>query len=237
MTPKLSSYWLYFVTATSYRLACNLVASMKVPIIGKSSDINTILEITPISYKEAVAKAFDKIEQNDIISSWKDAMVSGIADHKIINFIKVPNHGCLKDLRQGNLLNEEKTLNKIWELGGKQGWYYANSLWKMRGIIDKIVGGIGLRRGRRDPKDIQAGDALDFWRVLYANKKEKRLLLFAEMKLPGEAWLEFKIVKNKLYQRAVFRPKGLWGRVYWFLVSPFHVIVFNGLMKQLIKTN
>ena len=113
-------------------------------------------------------------------------MVSGIADHKIANFIKVPKHGCLKDLRQGILVDEEKTLNKIWELGGKKGWYYADGLWKIRGILDKVVGGIGLRRGRRDPKHLQAGDALDFWRVLYANKKEKRLLLFAEMKLPGE---------------------------------------------------
>lgn len=235
MTPKLSSYWLYFVTATSYRLACNLVASMKVPIVGKPSEINEVLEIEPISYKEAVAKAFDKIQQNNIVSSWKDAMVSGIADHKIANFIKVPKHGCLKDLRKGDLIDEEKTLNKIWELGGKKGWYYADGLWKIRGILDKVVGGIGLRRGRRDPKHLQAGDALDFWRVLYANKKEKRLLLFAEMKLPGEAWLEFKIVEDKLFQRAVFRPKGLWGRTYWFLVAPFHEIVFKGLMKQLIK--
>ena len=103
--------------------------------------------------------------------------------------------------------------------------------------MDKIFGGVGLRRGRTHDTYLEAGDPLDFWRVLLADKKEKRLLLFAEMKLPGEAWLEFKIVKDKLYQRAVFRPKGVWGRLYWYSVLPFHAFVFNGMINALVEKN
>ena len=99
--------------------------------------------------------------------------------------------------------------------------------------MDKLVGGVGLRRGRTSKDTLQAGDALDFWRVLYANKEEGRLLLFAEMKLPGEAWLEFKIVDEELIQTATFRPLGLWGRLYWYSVLPFHGFIFKGMLKKL----
>ena len=235
MTPKLSSYWLYFVTSTSYKLAAALVDSMKVEIIGKPNNLTTLLDIQPISYKEAVKNAFGTIEQNVLISSWKDSIISGRLDKKLSKHINIPHYGCFKDLQQGTLVNRHKTLDKIWALGGKNGWYSSNLLWKIRGIVDKLFGGIGLRRGRTHPTKLQTGDALDFWRVLYADKKEGRLLLYAEMKLPGEAWLEFKIVKNKLYQRAVFRPRGIWGRLYWYSVTPFHAFVFKGLIRKLLK--
>lgn len=234
MTPKLSSYWLYFITTTSYKLAVNLVDSMKVEVIGIPSDINEILEIDPISYKEAVQRAFIKIEQNGVISSWKDSLISGRFREKISRYIKVPQYGCFKDIKRREVIDEETTLDKIWSIGGTNGWYYATFLWKIRGYLDKIVGGIGLRRGRTHQTNLNAGDPLDFWRVLYASKEEKRLLLFAEMRLPGEAWLEFKIVKNELYQRAIFRPKGIWGRMYWYAVLPFHGIIFNGMINKLV---
>ena len=105
----------------------------------------------------------------------------------------------------------------------------------MRGFIDKLFGGVGLRRGRTNPFTINVGDSIDFWRVLYANKEEGRLLLFAEMKLPGEAWLEFKIVDDKLMQTATFRPLGLSGRLYWYGVLPFHGFIFNGMLKHITK--
>ena len=127
-------------------------------------------------------------------------------------------------------------IDKIWSIGGKNGWYYANILWKTRGLIDKIFGGVGIRRGRTNPTSLESGDALDFWRVLYANKSEGRLLLFAEMKLPGEAWLEFKIKNNKLIQTATFRPHGLLGRLYWYSVLPFHGIVFKGMINEITNT-
>ena len=234
MTPKLSSYWLYFITATSYKLAISLVDSMKVEVIGESSDINKILDVIPISYKEAVKNAFLIIEQNSIVSSWKDSFVSGRLNNKLSQYIEVPNYGCYNDIKKQLVVNEIKTVEKIWSIGGQNGWYYADFLWQIRGFIDKVFGGIGLRRGRTHPSELHSGDSLDFWRVLYANKKEKRLLLFAEMRLPGEAWLEFKIVKNELIQKAVFRPKGLLGRLYWYSVLPFHGIIFNGMIKRLV---
>lgn len=235
MTPKLSSYWLYFVTSTSYQLAASLVDSMKVEIIGKPNNLAEQLNIKPIKYKLAVEKAFDTIEQNVLISSWKDAMVNGVFEDKLSKHINIPHYGCFKDIRNSKVPNRKNTLDKIWSIGGNKGWYYANFLWKIRGYADKLVGGIGLRRGRTHPTRLQIGDALDFWRVLYANKKEGRLLLYAEMKLPGEAWLEFKMVKDKLFQRAVFRPKGLWGRLYWYSVLPFHGIIFKGMLKKIIS--
>lgn len=235
MTPRLSSYWLYFVTATSYKLAVNLVNSMKVEIVCKDNSVNEILNIDLIPYEEAVERAFKRIAQHEVLSSWTDAMSSEVLKDGIDNLIEVPTYGCFKDKREVNIIDEEKALDKIWSIGGDKGWYYADWLWEFRGFIDKLFGGVGLRRGRKNNKKINAGDSLDFWRVLYANKGQKRLLLYAEMKLPGEAWLEFRIKDGKLIQTATFRPLGLWGRVYWFGVLPFHGIIFKGMIKKIAK--
>jgi len=235
MTPKLSSYWLYFVTSTSYKLAVALVHSMKVEVICRPNNLNEILDITPMSYHKALTNAFDKIENNQIVSSWKDAYVSSGINSRVSEFIKVPTFGCFIDQRKLGFKKRVDCIDKIWKIGGPNGWYYGNILWRIRGFMDKLFGGVGLRRGRTNPDTIQVGDALDFWRVLYADKKEGRLLLFAEMKLPGEAWLEFKIVGEQLEQTATFRPLGLWGRLYWYAVLPFHGIIFKGMLKNLTK--
>ena len=233
MTPRLSSYWLYFVTSTSYKLAKALVDSMKVEVICRNNIINSVLEIEPVSYETALKKAFAKIEVNEIVSSWKDSLISGRFDKNISEFIQVPVHGCFTDRRTKKINSQENTLNKIWNIGGNTGWYYADFLWQLRGFIDKLSGGVGLRRGRSNPTEINTGDSIDFWRVLYANKEDKRLLLFAEMKLPGDAWLEFVIKENILIQTATFRPKGLWGRLYWYAVYPFHGIIFKGMINKI----
>lgn len=235
LTPKLSSYWLYFVTSTSFQLAQALVDSMKVEVIGKPSDINNHIRIQPMTYKKAVELAFQRIQQNSVISSWKDAVSSGVFKDQLSKHIELPQYGCFKDIRSKTIIDEEFTLNQIWGIGGRNGWYSFNGLWKIRGYVDKLFGGVGLRRGRTHDTYLEAGDPLDFWRVLFADKKDKRLLLFAEMKLPGEAWLEFKIVKDRLYQRAVFRPKGVWGRLYWYMISPLHAFVFEGMINALVK--
>lgn len=235
MTPRLSSYWLYFVTSTSYKLARSLVDSMKVEVVCRNTSINDILNIHPISYKEALLKAFGKIESNDILSSWKDSYASSDFQINVSEFINVPSFGCFKDKRIRRVVDQESTLDKIWSIGGDQGWYYGNWLWRIRGFLDKLVGGVGLRRGRTNQTRISVGDALDFWRVLYADKKEGRLLLFAEMKLPGEAWFELKIEGQYLIQTATFRPLGLLGRLYWYAVLPMHGIIFKGLIKKLTE--
>jgi len=234
MTPKLSSYWLYFVTSTSYKLALNLVDSMKIEVIAKDKRLQEILDLKPHTYEEAIDLAFKKIEQNLVVSSWKDSMISGRFVHNLEKYIQVPKYGVLKDTKQIKITNPDEVLERIWSIGGETGWYYGNWLWKIRGFMDKLFGGVGLRRGRTDPHRIYAGDALDFWRVLLADKKAKRLLLFAEMKLPGEAWLEFKIdEQNVLHQTATFRPRGLKGRLYWYSIVPFHYFIFGGMIKNI----
>ena len=237
MTPRISSYWLYFVTSTSYSLAKHLVNSMKVEVICKANNLSSLLQIPLIDYDTSILLAFDKIEQNQVLSSWKDAQTSDVLKKGISQLVEVPVNGCYKDIRTRKLMDTEQSLAKIWAIGGVNGWYYCNWLWEIRGFMDQLVGGVGMRRGRRSETDILAGDALDFWRVLVASKAEKRLLLYAEMKLPGEAWLEFTInEKQILTQTATFRPLGLLGRMYWYAVLPFHGLIFRGMIKRLANS-
>ncbi len=239
MTPKLSSYWLYFVTSTSFKLASNLVHSMKVEVVPENNDLEKLLGITPISYKEAVSLAFQKIEQNNVVSSWKDSFVSSYANSYMVEHIRIPKDGCFTDKRMKEItVSVDQVLENIWSIGGTRGWYYGDWLWQLRGFMDKLVGGVGLRRGRTNIHSIYTGDTLDFWRVLAADKPNRRLLLYAEMKLPGEAWLEFRIVEKEgkpyLQQTATFRPKGLLGRLYWYSVLPFHFFVFDGMATNVV---
>lgn len=236
MTPKLSSYWLYFVTSTSYKLAINLVNSMKMEVVCKDNRLQKMLKIKPITYVDAIKLAFIKIEQNLVISSWKDSMISGRFGHNFSEFVQIPKFGCLKDHQSRKVIDVERALENIWTIGGDRGWYYGNWMWQFRGFIDKLFGGVGTRRGRTHAKQLDNGDALDFWRVLLANKEEKRLLLFAEMKVPGEAWLEFRIDEdNVLHQIATFRPRGLFGRLYWYAMFPFHFFIFGGMIDCILK--
>ena len=235
MTPKLSSYWLYFVTSTSYKLASALVSSMKVEVICSDNKINDLLDVNPMSYEKALSRALIKVDEDKVASSWKDSLVSGRFNSNISEFLKVPKKGCYIDRRKKEIENKDYTLERIWSIGGETGWYYGDWLWNFRGFIDKLFGGVGSRRGRTNKHDIHSGDALDFWRVLYANKEEGKLVLYAEMKLPGEAWLEFKIINNTLYQSATFRPKGIWGKLYWYAILPFHGFIFNGMLNKLIR--
>ena len=238
MTPRLSSYWLYFVTSTSYKLAVNLVESMKVEVLAQDNRLQEMLGIKTLSYKEAIKMAFRKIEQNSVVSSWKDSMVSGRFDKNLGRYIQVPKYGVLKDEKSVKITNREAVLDNIWRIGGDTGWYYGNWLWQLRGFMDKLNGGVGLRRGRTSPDRISAGDSLDFWRVLLADRQQGRLLLFAEMRLPGEAWLEFHIDENNvLNQTATFRPRGLTGRLYWYSVLPFHYFIFGGMIRNISKNH
>jgi uncharacterized protein YbjT (DUF2867 family) len=236
ITPRISSYWLFFITSVSFKLAVSLVDSMKNDVTCRDNELQEILHLKPITYREALKYAFLRIKQNLVLSSWKDSIISSSLGLTLSDFIEVPNFGCYKDIKKLPVSDVDRVLHNIWTIGGEKGYYYANWMWKIRGWSDMLVGGVGLIRGRKLPEEINPGDALDFWRVLYASREKKRLLLFAEMKLPGEAWLEFKIdEQNVLHQTATFRPRGIWGRLYWIATSPFHFIIFNGMIRNIVN--
>jgi len=233
MTERLSTFWLYFVTAVSYKLAANLVDSMKVEVIGKENNLAQQFGIELIPYKRAISMAFTRLEQNDVVSTWKDSLISGRLNKDVHEYIQVPRFGVYRDTQEVDIAEIDEVMEKIWSIGGETGWYYATWIWNIRGFMDKLSGGIGIRRGRTNLHEIHAGDALDFWRVLHANRDNKRLLLYAEMKLPGEAWLEFSIKDYTLRQVATYRPKGVLGRWYWYVLMPFHFFIFKGMAKRI----
>jgi uncharacterized protein YbjT (DUF2867 family) len=240
LSPKISSYWLYFVTSTSYSLAQSLVDSMKNETIMKNHDIDGVVKRECLTYEEALKLAFNKIEQNSIVSSWKDALNNGYLTSGFMDQIKVPQNGTLEyKIKQPFKRDSADVLKNFMAIGGNRGWYYWDWIWSIRGFLDKLFGGVGSRRGRTSNTNISAGDVIDFWRVLLADTINNRLLLYAEMKLPGEAWLEFKIIKRHdqtfLSQIATFRPRGLWGRAYWYLMWPFHLFIFKGMAKRIVN--
>jgi len=236
MTPKLSSYWLYFVTSTSYPLASSLVDSMKVDVVAKTNDLQQKLEIMPLTYEQSIELAFGKIQQNQVVSSWRDAMNRDAYPDRFKKLIEVPQEGCFRDVQCMKVDDPERVLRNIWSIGGTTGWYYADWLWSIRGFLDKLFGGVGLQRGRTSTDTVSTGSVVDFWRVILADKNDKRLLLYAEMKLPGEAWLEFKIDKDNVFtQTATFRPLGIPGRLYWYSVLPFHAFIFKGMMQNIAQ--
>jgi hypothetical protein len=239
LTPKLSSLWLVFVTSTTYSLARSLVNSMKNEVICHDTRIREIVPTKILSYQEALQLAFDKISQKNVVSSWKDSISLGTMNKNFLNNTFVPEHGVFTDKRKIEFeRNKQEVIENIWQIGGNRGWYFGNWMWRIRGVMDKMVGGVGLRRGRRSDTDLKAGDALDFWRVLVADKPNGRLLLYAEMKLPGEAWLEFKVKEENgrktLFQIATYRPLGLWGRLYWYSVLPFHGLIFPKMARNIV---
>ena len=238
-SPRMSSYWLYFVTSTSYYLAVNLVNSMKVEVVCSDNRLQQLLGIVPLTYREACKRALERINLDTVTSSWTDAVSMPIGS-QLFEFQDVPNFGVLRDSRSLKISGDpEVVLNRVFAIGGDTGWYYANWIWNVRGVIDKMVGGVGLRRGRRNVAELNPGDALDFWRVLIPDRENKRLLLFAEMKVPGEAWLEFKIVLKEdgfyLTQTATFMPKGLSGRLYWWGLLPIHLVMFRGMIRAIAR--
>ncbi|HMU25370.1 MAG TPA: SDR family oxidoreductase [Ferruginibacter sp.] len=237
--PGLSVYWLNLTTSANFTIARQLVKSMKNDVVCKEFSIREIIPQYLIPYKEALQMAFERIEQNMVVSSWTDSASSSLNRLDVSQYIEVPVNGCFKDRKWTEIPKDqvETVANRFFSIGGEHGWYYADMLWRIRGVLDKIIGGVGLSRGRRSKVDIEAGDTIDFWRVILADRKNHRLLLFAEMKLPGEAWLEFAIVTNNnrsiLKQTATFRPKGIMGRNYWYAMLPFHFFIFRNMLKRI----
>lgn len=236
LSPSLSSWWLYLMTTTSFPLAQALVGSMKHETVCRGEGLQEILPIELLSYREAVDRALSRIAQNRVPSSWVDSLRDGRLDPRFLDFIRVPEHAVYSD-RQVKALKAPRgeVIDAVWSIGGSRGWPSMNWAWKVRGALDRLFGGIGIRRGRRHDTELRPGDALDFWRVVLADRENGRLMLYAEMKLPGEAWLEFRIDDDGLTQTATFRPQGLLGRLYWFSVLPFHWVLFPGMAKRLAE--
>jgi uncharacterized protein YbjT (DUF2867 family) len=238
LTPRLSSYWLVFITSVSYSLCSYLVESMKTSTIVQKNEIQKVIPHLSLTYTEALELAFQKISQNEVISSWMDSWEIHGTDPNIENYIQVPMEGCLKDERRV-LIKDSKAaaIERIWRIGGSTGYYALNRVWHLRGLLDQMMGGVGLNRGRRHPFEVQVGDSIDFWRVIFADKDKGDLILYAGMKLPGEAWLQFNVKQENqewfLIQTATFRPRGILGRLYWYALIPFHVLIFKKMAKAI----
>ena len=238
LTPRLSSYWLYFMTATTYSLAKSLVESLHIESVAGESRIREIVTQELLGYEEAIDKALARIAQNRVASVWYDALSSGQFNDKNLGAVRVPEHGVYIDSQEVQITGErEDVINEVWSIGGDRGWPTMNWAWRCRGGIDKLIGGIGMRRGRRHPTELRVGDALDFWRVILADRDGGRLILYAEMKLPGEAWLEFDLSEERMTQKASFRPKGLLGRMYWWAVYPIHLVLFPRMARRLVTSH
>ncbi len=243
LSPRLSSGWLCLLTSTSFPLARSLVDSLTHETVCHDSKIREIIPLDLLTYREAVERALARIAQNHVPSSWIGSLAAGTLSPRLFDAIKVPEHGVLTDSRVVPLTApRDEVIARIWGIGGGAGWPSMNWAWGLRGIADKLVGGIGIRRGRRHPEELHAGDALDFWRVLLADRPKGRLMLYAEMKLPGEAWLEFAIENLPddglaLRQTATFRPQGLSGRLYWLAMLPFHWLLFPRMARRLAEGN
>lgn len=232
LTPHLSSYWLVFITSVRFSLCFYLVESMKSSTVAHLNEIQQVLPHTCLTYEEALKLAFQKIAQNEVISSWMDSWEIDGRDLNIEDYIQVPVEGCLKDKREVAIKDPKANIvDRIWRIGGNTGYYAFGWAWRLRGFLDKMIGGVGLNRGRNHPTEIQVGDSIDFWRVILADKENGHLILLAGMKIPGEAWLEFKLEEKDgvrlLVQTATFRPRGVLGRLYWYALLPIHFFLFQ----------
>jgi hypothetical protein len=214
------------------------VNSLKLDAVCHENEIHKILPHTCLNYEEALQGAFEKIEQTAVLPNWKDAIANSDLSPNLKEYIEVPQIACFKEVYEGRYeKSKDLIVERLWSIGGNNGWYYMNRAWTFRGWIDQLFGGVGLRRGRMHQNHLNNGDALDFWRVILVDKEEGYLLLYAEMKLPGEAWLEWKIMeegnKTKVIQTVTFRPKGVLGRLYWYSLVPVHMFIFRGLCNSL----
>ncbi|UOD33738.1 SDR family oxidoreductase [Deferribacteraceae bacterium V6Fe1] len=233
LTPRLSSYWLILFSPVNFDIAKELVMGLKHESVLENDNAKKIFpDIKITEFEEAVKLSIDEIEKHQVISRWCDSSKSQVCD---VPYVPQVSKAIYAD-RYSIKIDESKT-EKLFQVcksaGGENGWFALNFLWGIRGLIDKLVGGYGLNRGRRKG-DLRIGDSIDFWKVIDI-VENKRLLLEAQMKLPGKAWLEFSILDDDFTITAYFYPKGLAGRIYWYLMLPFHKIIFNLMQKDILR--
>lgn len=236
-TPKLSSYWVHLITPVPARLAQPLIAGLNNEVVVHDNAATRDFPwIKPLAFKDALQLALDRSQSADRESTWFDAFAAEAPKGEFTGL----KEGMLIDRRERAVRAPASWAVKIFtSLGGEGGWLASNALWRLRGWIDLIAGGTGLRRGRRSMKTLRVGDALDFWRVEEYHP-ERMLRLRAEMRLPGRAWLQFESeavgrTTSTLIQTAFFEPRGLWGYIYWYGILPFHGIVFGGMIAQVVR--
>lgn len=237
LTPRISSYWLGLVTPLYARIGKKLIDSIRHPTVIQDTSALKYFDIKPQNVQQSIAEALQNEDQEFAETRWSDALSS--AGHpKDWSGVRVGNR--LVDSRTAQVdVPPEQAFQPIEQIGGDTGWYYANWLWHLRGFIDLLVGGVGMRRGRRDPHSLHVGDAVDFWRV-EAIEKNRRLRLQAEMKLPARAWLEFEVepMENNgsiIRQTAHYDSVGLFGLIYWYSIYPIHGAIFAGLLRGIVN--
>jgi len=239
LTPRLSSYWVHLVTPIPANIARPLIDGLRNEVIVRERTARELFpQIKPMDYSSAVSLALADLEAHHIETSWSDALVTSQGD--VVPVALSTQEGMIIERRQQIVSAPPNVVFKmVSRLGGNTGWLYFDWAWSLRGWIDRLVGGVGLRRGRRDPEVVRIGDAIDFWRV-ESVEPDKRLLLRAEMKLPGRAWLQFETLSHsgeqtRLVQAAFFAPKGLFGLAYWYLLYPIHRLIFAGMIRSLAQ--
>ena len=236
LTPRLSSLWLGLTTPVYARVGRKLIESIRHPTVVTDDSARTAFAVRPMGLREAIARAIRYEEREFAATRWADAVSSG-STHRSWGGVQFGSR--LVDVRSMIVPVDPATaFAPIRRLGGARGWYYGNTLWRLRGLLDLLVGGVGLRRGRRNPEDLRVGDALDFWRV-EAYEPDRRLRLLAEMKLPGRAWLEFEVHSvpggSEITQTAIFDPVGLFGLMYWYGIFPLHGRIFSGMLAGIAQ--
>jgi len=236
LTPRLSSLWLGLVTPIYSRVGRKLIDSLRYPTIVRNQSALEVFAIRPRGIREAISRALNNEEHEFAVTRWSDALSS------------IGNAGHWGGQRFGSRIVDSRTAEvprdrkaafaPIRRIGGDAGWYYGNLLWRIRGFLDLLAGGAGLRRGRRNPESLVPGDTLDFWRV-EAFERDRLLKLHAEMKLPGRAWLEFELTDiptgTQIRQTAVFDPLGVAGLLYWYALYPIHQLVFAGMLREICR--
>jgi uncharacterized protein YbjT (DUF2867 family) len=244
LTPKLSSLWIGFVTPVPTSLARPLVESLISEVVADpKKSIDSIIPKPAeglLNVETAITLALTRIADHEVATRWSDATFPTAPWQKAQSDPDWAGEMVLRDSRE---IFTTKSVENIWErieeIGGDNGWHGSDWLWYLRGLLDRFFGGVGLRRGRRDSSTLRVGDSLDFWRVEVLEKNH-RLKLYAEMILPGKAWLEFTVDvvdgKTRVVQEASFAPRGLGGQLYWYSVLPLHVFIFPTMLRNIVKS-
>ncbi|MFN8010196.1 MAG: SDR family oxidoreductase [Holophagaceae bacterium] len=231
--PELSSRWVDLVTPIPFRIAHPLVESLQTEVVVRDPRALATFKVQPTGYDEAVERALARMASDDVQTTWASSLASFRPGEAETDHLGAHEGMLLDRKRRRVAASPERVFEVICALGGEEGWPAGNALWQLRGLMDRLAGGVGMRRGRRHPRELRVGDPLDFWRV-EAMEAPHLLRLRAEMKLPGRAWLQFEVrpdpVGARVEQTAFFEPRGLLGYAYWYAVLPLHRFVFPGLV-------